>query len=340
MVIDDNIKNDVVTPINPIETCRLSLIPRKIDLNELTEDLFLVNRHKYQVEYYRKSIDAERQENEIEYSNLYILPEDNSQSSIFVRIVQVGFGCVRIYEVPIIYTSGEQPEQRPYVEVCGNYIFPELGDMQSYYIKEAGQWQQFKEGDILERVGAHQISLIQQYTVSGCYEETSYVVTIQDNAKVDKFPDVIVQCQYFTLHKLSLPDNAYYTEPKGKGTRMYAGQPILEKEKTIYIYAKSDDAKCSNESHFTVTRQVCLIIPKGISPNGDGLNDSWDLSNYKILDLVIYNRWGTEVYSYGNGYTNQWKGQNKAGDRLPNGTYFYVFTTISGKQEGWVQVNY
>ena len=80
------------------------------------------------------------------------------------------------------------------------------------------------------------------------------------------------------------------------------------------------------------------IIPRGISPNGDGHNDSFDLSGFDVRMLSIYNRYGTRVYSKGN-YTSQWSGQSDNGQELPTGTYFYVVEAQGGNSTGWVYIN-
>jgi gliding motility-associated-like protein len=75
-----------------------------------------------------------------------------------------------------------------------------------------------------------------------------------------------------------------------------------------------------------------LEIPEGFSPNGDGVNDSWvipGIENYPGNSVVIYNRWGNQVYS-AEPYDNAWNGQcNESGtiggQTLPEGTYFFVF---------------
>ena len=88
----------------------------------------------------------------------------------------------------------------------------------------------------------------------------------------------------------------------------------------------------------TVTVESCSI-PKGISPNGDGLNDSWDLSAYNIKKVEIFNRYGTKVYSKSN-YENEWFGQSDSGNELPDGTYYFVidFTDLETKT-GWIYIN-
>ncbi len=76
-----------------------------------------------------------------------------------------------------------------------------------------------------------------------------------------------------------------------------------------------------------------LFIPNAFSPDGDGINDTWNirggLYNYPNNNLVIFNRWGLKVYE-ADGYNNNWDGTNKGNtnsgndSKLPVGTYYYV----------------
>jgi gliding motility-associated-like protein len=80
------------------------------------------------------------------------------------------------------------------------------------------------------------------------------------------------------------------------------------------------------------------VIPEGISPNGDGKNDTFDLSSYDVSKLEIFNRNGTRVYQKRN-YTNEWFGQSDDGEDLPVGTYFYTMEYQNGKQRAaWVYI--
>jgi gliding motility-associated-like protein len=80
-------------------------------------------------------------------------------------------------------------------------------------------------------------------------------------------------------------------------------------------------------------------IPKGVSPNGDGLNDTWDLSGYNVKKVEIFNRYGAKVYSKSS-YTNEWRGQSDKNSELPDGTYYYVVEfNDSVVKTGWVYIN-
>lgn len=80
------------------------------------------------------------------------------------------------------------------------------------------------------------------------------------------------------------------------------------------------------------------IVPKGISPNGDGLNDGFNLEIFNLIDLKIFNRYGMEVYEHGVGYIDQWKGQDKNNRQMPSGTYYYIFKTLFDTYIGYVYV--
>ncbi|TDR16880.1 gliding motility-associated C-terminal domain-containing protein, partial [Flavobacterium cheniae] len=95
---------------------------------------------------------------------------------------------------------------------------------------------------------------------------------------------------------------------------------------------------CTTIEFVTVDKSPC-VIPKGVSPNNDGLNDTWNLSGLNAKKVQIFNRYGVEVYSKSD-YTNEWEGKTNSGDELPDGTYYYVVSLPSGEvKTGWVYIN-
>ena len=86
---------------------------------------------------------------------------------------------------------------------------------------------------------------------------------------------------------------------------------------------------------------VPFFIPEAFSPNGDGINDKFEikgLAKYEAVEMVIFNRWGNTVYqseNYGEGAGKDgfWDGTAKSGGGpVPNGTYFYVLK-LDGKEK-------
>ena len=70
-----------------------------------------------------------------------------------------------------------------------------------------------------------------------------------------------------------------------------------------------------------------LNIAQAITPNGDGINDTWviyNIENHPGTVIRVFNRWGKEVF-YSNDYKNDWDGHYKDYDeKLPtSGSYFY-----------------
>jgi gliding motility-associated-like protein len=94
---------------------------------------------------------------------------------------------------------------------------------------------------------------------------------------------------------------------------------------------------CTHVNSHLVNSTTCTI-QKGISPNGDGENENFILGDVKALS--IFNRYGSNVYTHGPDYTNQWHGQSNGGSELPDGTYYYVITRNSGESiTGWIYIN-
>jgi gliding motility-associated-like protein len=106
------------------------------------------------------------------------------------------------------------------------------------------------------------------------------------------------------------------------------------------VFLDINDQGCIGNASFVVENNPCGFIPKGISPNNDGLNDTFDLTGLGVKELLIFNRYGVNVYSFSGNYSNQWKGQTDKGESLPTGTYFYNIVKGNGLTiTGWVYIN-
>ena len=112
---------------------------------------------------------------------------------------------------------------------------------------------------------------------------------------------------------------------------------ILGKEGGVYTVNITDNDGCSIIKSYDVKGTVCRI-PKGISPNNDGDNDSFNLAGFDVKNIIIYSRYGRIVYQKKN-YLNEWHGQDYNDRNLPTATYYYHIETFSGEEfVGWVYV--
>jgi|GEM_PF-5425962 len=103
-----------------------------------------------------------------------------------------------------------------------------------------------------------------------------------------------------------------------------------------FTYSVCNESGLCDEALVTVQIKSCdMLIPDAFSPNGDGVNDQFDILNiscYSYSKILVYNRWGAQVYSKtGLIESHGWKGENeKNGEPLPDGTYFYILYTGYG----------
>ena len=100
----------------------------------------------------------------------------------------------------------------------------------------------------------------------------------------------------------------------------------------VFSYSVCDpDGACD-----TALVWICLdrgfFLPDVITPNGDGVNDLLVIDGLEAFTnpaLVVYNRWGDEVYS-ARPYRNDWDGTYRDRGQLPDGTYYLILTPGDG----------
>jgi gliding motility-associated-like protein len=70
-----------------------------------------------------------------------------------------------------------------------------------------------------------------------------------------------------------------------------------------YTISLADSSGCSTDTMATIFSTGCtLMIPNVFSPNGDGVNDFFQVGFHpndprKVLGMAVYDRWGNQVYS-------------------------------------------
>jgi gliding motility-associated-like protein len=115
--------------------------------------------------------------------------------------------------------------------------------------------------------------------------------------------------------------------------RSARSNPVFPLSYSLTISSVSSGCEASSSSSI---ESIYCDIQKGISPDGNGMNESFDLTLLDVKKLEVFDRYGIKVYSK-NDYTNQWRGQSDKGEDLPSATYYYVIEFNNAQSKtGWI----
>jgi len=122
----------------------------------------------------------------------------------------------------------------------------------------------------------------------------------------------------------------------GSATISRSYSPLLQGDVTIRLQVEGA-GPCYAEASLTFLSKACsgLVIPTAFTPNGDGINDIWTIQaiGFSRYTLIVFDRWGKEVFNNGGDMTKQWNGTIN-GQPAPEGVYNFVFegTRPSGEK--------
>lgn len=170
------------------------------------------------------------------------------------------------------------------------------------------------------------------YTVTvtnsaGCEKEVNYVVIAEPPLTIDRI-DVHDFQDVNTVQILLTPES----NPENISYSVNGGNSFSESNEFVNLYPGVYDivvrrGECSAAS------ETILVggFPKFFTPNGDGINDTWQLLQkeyYPNATIELYNRYGKNLnYIKAD---SQWDGTYK-GTLLPSGDYWYKLTLESGR---------
>ncbi len=135
------------------------------------------------------------------------------------------------------------------------------------------------------------------------------------------------------IYSWILPDNiepdyeTYFLDYISAGTYIYS---ITDSKACIFndtIILKSLNEACKLEMYNVIT------------PNGDGINDEWNISENWVYNdesifpgasIKIFDRYGRLVFNNQNNYANKFTGVDSNGNELPAGSYFYIIEKSNG----------
>jgi gliding motility-associated-like protein len=103
--------------------------------------------------------------------------------------------------------------------------------------------------------------------------------------------------------------------------------PIAFPEETTTFFLTATNGVCERTDEMVVTVKKTLTIPSVFSPNGDGINDKWEIlgtARFDNIKIEVMDRWGQIVFETV-GYSEQkwWDGTHR-GKPVATSTYYYV----------------
>ncbi len=94
---------------------------------------------------------------------------------------------------------------------------------------------------------------------------------------------------------------------------------------TTEFFVNSQIGECETSSSVIVVVGEAISFFNAISPNGDDINDTWEIlgiQKFPRAEVNVYDRWGQNVFR-SIGYASPWDGTNR-GKKLPTGSYYYA----------------
>ena len=188
----------------------------------------------------------------------------------------------------------------------------------------------------------YQLILYNQYT---CFDTASVRVNVWHKPIANAGPDLktLVDKPIRIKGSESGTSVTYNWTPNLYMIQSNTITPVVNPPQTMsYLLQVNSTLGCGVSSDEVIVKVFDkLQIPNVFTPNGDGINDKWEI---ELLDLYteckveIFNRYGQVVF-HSMGYDKPWNGtyQNKP---VPAGTYYYVIDTKVGRQvlSGFVDV--
>ena len=189
----------------------------------------------------------------------------------------------------------------------------------------------------LSGAGTFTINYLFTATATGCTYAKTFTVTVNPT------PVVSIDSKLVLLEGGQVTLNANASIAKGNMTYKWTPSTGLNSDNVLnpvaspsnditYTITATSDSGCVSTASVLVSVLKSPSIPSAFTPNGDGVNDTWNikyLDQYPNATIQIMNRYGAQVY-FSHNYPVPWDGTYKGSD-LPGGVYYYIISPGSGR---------
>jgi gliding motility-associated-like protein len=117
---------------------------------------------------------------------------------------------------------------------------------------------------------------------------------------------------------------------------------VVPQQDTEFFVEVTDENGCVQELSVTVyvfLRNVNLLMPDAFTPNGDGINDIFEITNkadFREIEMRVYNRWGQLVHE-GEGQDHGWDGTFN-GEKQNSDMYVYYVRALPFTSDEYVSL--
>jgi len=179
------------------------------------------------------------------------------------------------------------------------------------------------------------------YTLTGtlgiCTLQRTFTLNVVPGASANAGPDaVIIAGDVYPMQATASAGTYLWTPSSGLSATNILNPDASPAVTTTYTLNVTTPLGCVASDNMVLTVVPYCVKPRNaFSPNGDGVNDKWLVTdNFGCVTRIsaqVFNRYGAKIFE-ANDYKNTWDG-TRDGKPLPDGTYYYVisFNLINGK---------
>jgi gliding motility-associated-like protein len=220
--------------------------------------------------------------------------------------------------------------------VAGNDTTICLGDNANLWASGAVTYQWIPASSVNSPTASSVIATPTQtttYTVIGtdaigCIDTANVTVSLFPTAFVQTNPDVYaIPGDEIQLNAISTTPGNYTWSPSTYLSCVNCQNPFTSTEQEItYTVEYTDQNGCRAKDNVTIYFEPLVYIPNTFTPDNDEHNQAFSISAFNIqwFELIIYNRWGEELYQM-TSTSDFWDGTYK-GLKCQNGTYIWKLT--------------
>ncbi|MFN3753604.1 choice-of-anchor L domain-containing protein [Flavobacterium sp.] len=314
-VCDEDGTNDGVTPFN-LSTLSAAVLGAQTG-NEFT------------VAYYASLADASNQSNAIATTTL---------STIYVRVSNtLATSCFDIKPITIIVNKLPEPtpidgvicfDSETQTLLNAYNIFSGLSSATHTFVWTNEQGVTVGTGNNYTAVLPGVYTLVATRTSTGCSSEPVNVTVIASEPAVVTYTvtEDFSDSQYITVVATGQGNNFEYQLDNGP----FQDSPVFENVLSgVHTITVRDKYGCGS----TTIQAIVINYPKYFTPNSDGYNDTWNisnLSNQPSANITIYDRYGKtikQIRPSGNGWDGTYNG-----NMMPSDDYWFVVTYTDENQ--------